>query len=85
MSDLEELLVQTISLAAASEGVQDPGPFEFSDDPHVLLDQLSALSPLTAFDRQQVLEATTTSEQIQRLHDALSDKCLLLRAQLGET
>lgn len=85
LTDLEELLVETIRLAAASEGVENPGPFEFSDDPHLLLDQLSALSPLTAFDRQQVLEASTTTDQIRTLHAALIDKCVLLQAQLGET
>ena len=85
LGDLEDLLVETIRLAALDEGVENPGPFDFSDDPHMLLDQFSALSPLTAFDRQRVLEAATTSDQIERLREALTDKCVLLRAQLGET
>lgn len=84
LDDLETLLVETIALAAARAGVETPGDLDFSEDPQVRLDQLSALSPLTEFDRQGVLEAATTSEQIARLTDALAGKQELLRAELDE-
>lgn len=84
LDDLESLLVETIELAAAQAGVEAPGELDFSDDPQVRLDQLSALSPLTEFDRQGILEATTTSEQIDRLTDALVGKQELIRAELDE-
>jgi Lon protease-like protein len=85
LDDLEELLVETIGHAARQEGVDLPGPFEFSSDPLTRLDQLSALSPLTAFDRQLVLEASTTANQIDALQNALTEKLTLLQAHLGES
>ena len=84
LDDLETLFVETIGLAARAAGVEAPEPFELSDDPRVRLDQLSALSPLNDFDRQRVLEAPTTSDQIRLLTEALEDKQLLVRAQLDE-
>ena len=82
LDDLETLLVDTIGLAATAAGVEVPGPLEFNSDPQQRLDQLSALSPLTAFDRQAVLEAATTADQIAILHDALREKAMLLRSEL---
>lgn len=85
-SDLEDLqrdLLQTIGLLAEAEGVELPAEFEFADDVRVRLDQLCAVSPLTEFDRQAVLEADTTSDQIRLLSEALETKRMLLRAQLG--
>jgi Lon protease-like protein len=82
LDELEALLVETIGLAAKAAGVDVPGPFDFNTDPHQRLDQLSALAPLTAFDRQGVLEAATTADQIAILHDALREKAMLLRAEL---
>ena len=78
--DLEALLMDVLSLAADRGGVELPEDFGFSADPHQKLDQLSALAPLTEFDRQAVLEASTTSEQIGLLADSLEGKLLLLRA-----
>lgn len=85
LDELEELLRETIRLAAAVEGSREPAQFTLSNTPGVRLDQISGLSPLTSFDRQRVLEAATTSEQIELLNSSLDDKCLLLRAQLGGT
>ncbi len=82
LDDLEELLVATLALAAASVGVELPDEFDFSDDPRLRLDQLSALAPLTEFDRQAILEAATTSRQIALLSEALNDKQVLIRAEL---
>lgn len=82
LDDLEELFRTTMTLAAARAGVELPDPLEFSDDPLVRLDQLSALAPLTEFDRQSVLEASTTSQQIALLSEALADKQVLIRAEL---
>lgn len=82
LDDLEELLLATMSLAAESAGVELPAAFDFSDDPRVRLDQLSALAPLTEFDRQSILEASTTSRQIALLSQALADKQILIRAEL---
>ncbi len=81
--DLEALVRESLALAAAQRGVDMPEDLAFSADPHQLLDQLSALSPLTEFDRQRVLEASTTTEQITRLTTALDEKLLLLRS-VGE-
>lgn len=82
LDDLQELLLATIELAARSVGVDPPESLDFSNDPQTRLDQLSALSPLTEFDRQKVLEARTTSRQIALLSEALSEKQLLIRAEL---
>lgn len=84
LDDLEDLLVATIEMTARAAGVEPPEPFDLSSDPLIRLDQLSALSPLTDFDRQHVLEASTTSEQIDRLTDALEGKQMLVRAELDE-
>lgn len=82
LDDLQDLLLATIELAARSVGVDPPESLDFSNDPQTRLDQLSALSPLTEFDRQKVLEARTTSRQIALLSEALSEKQLLIRAEL---
>jgi Lon protease-like protein len=82
LDELEALLVETIELAAKASGVEVPGPFDFNTDPQQRLDQLSALAPITAFDRQAVLEALTTADQIAILHDALREKAMLLRSEL---
>ncbi len=82
LDDLQDVLLATIELAARSVGVDPPESLDFSNDPQTRLDQLSALSPLTEFDRQKVLEARTTSRQIALLSEALSEKQLLIRAEL---
>lgn len=79
---VQELVMRTLDLAARNAGVAMPDELEFSSDPQTRLDQLSALAPLTDFDRQAVLEATTTRDQIERLSESLADKQLILRAQL---
>ena len=83
LDELEELLIETLREAARLAGTDAPEDFGFSSEPQQRLDQLSALAPLTEFDRQQILEATTTSSQIALLQDALEGKLLMLRA-IGE-
>lgn len=82
LDGIEELLRRTLDLAARSAGVTPPDELEFSSDPHTRLDQLCALAPLTDFDRQAILEAQTSRDQIEKLSAALTDKQLILRAQL---
>ncbi len=82
--DVEAALLEVITLTAKDAGVEVPGDLVFSTDPHEHLDQMSALAPLTDFDRQSVLEATTTADQLGLLHERLEDRLVLLRAQLGE-
>lgn len=85
-SDLDALggeVTRTINLMAEVAGRVAPEPHEFSSDPRTRLDQLSAVAPLSEFDRQRVLEAPTTNDQVTLLREALADKQLLLRAQLG--
>lgn len=85
LDELRELFITTIGLMARQTGVDVPSEYDdLATDPRERLDQLSALSPLTDFDRQQVLEAATTADQITTLRMALTDKVTLLRAQLGE-
>lgn len=82
LADLQALLLETIKASAArsgSESMNDSKDFGFSADPHQLLDQLSALAPITEFDRQKVLEAETTSDQIELLSTALEDRLVVLR------
>jgi Lon protease-like protein len=85
LGELEASLMATLRLLAKLANQEAPESYEFSVDPRVRLDQLSALAPLTEFDRQSVLEAKTTSEQIAILGDALEHKRFLLQAQQGET
>lgn len=80
LDDLEELLLETISATAASGGYAFDRELEFSPDPLQKLDQFSAVSPLVEFDRQRVLEANKTSEQIERLTEALTGRLQVLRA-----
>ena len=87
-SDLDGLaseVATTINLMARVAGVPAPAQQRFSEDPRPRLDELSAIAPLSQFDRQRVLEATTTNDQISLLREALQDKQLLLQAQLGQT
>ncbi len=85
LDDLHELFQTAIGLMSRQAGVAVPDEYDqLATDPLVRLDQISALSPLTDFDRQRVLEADTTADQIATLHSALTDKVTLLRAQLGE-
>jgi len=83
LGDLESELMKTLRLTAQTAGVEAPERFEFSDDVLTRLDQLSALAPLTDFDRQEVLVAESTSEQMSTLSLALQTKQMLIRAQLG--
>ncbi len=80
LDDLEELLMETLRVAARLSGSELPEDFGFSGEPMQRLDQFSALAPLTEFDRQQILEAQTTSTQIALLSDALEGKLLMLQA-----
>ena len=84
LDDLESSLQETIDLLVKASGAEAPEPYAFASDPHVRLDQMSAVAPLGDFDRQQVLEAPTTSQQMLILSGALEDKQMLLRAQLGQ-
>jgi Lon protease-like protein len=85
LGELEASLMATLRLLAKLANQEAPKSYEFSVEPHVRLDQISALAPLTEFDRQSVLEASTTSEQIAILGDALEHKRFLLQAQQDET
>ena len=82
LDGVEELLMRTLDLAARNAGVAPPDGIQFSSDPQTRLDQLCALAPLTDFDRQAILEAQTSRDQIEKLSAALADKQLILRAQL---
>jgi len=84
LSDVEALLTETIALLTQQAGIPTPDPYVFDADPHMRLDQMSALAPLTDFDRQQLLEAATTTDQISQLATALEEKLVMLHAQLGE-
>ena len=84
LDDLESSLQETIDLIVSASGAETPEPYAFDRDPHVRLDQMSAVAPVGDFDRQRILEAATTSEQMARLSSALEDKQMLLRAQLGQ-
>ena len=79
LADVQSLLLDVLSTVAARNGVQLPDDFGFSADPHQHLDQMSALAPLTEFDRQHVLEAVSTTDQISRLTDALEGKRIIMR------
>lgn len=80
LEDLEQLLRETMAATALQLGGEVPADLVFSNDPQQKLDQLSALSPLIEFDRQHVLEATSTSEQMHRLTNALDGKLAMIRA-----
>ncbi len=80
IDDLEQLLRATVGAAAEYAGVAAPEGITFSNDPQEKLDQLSALAPISEFDRQQVLEAPNTQTQIGRLSVALDDKLFMLTA-----
>lgn len=83
LEDVGEMLREVIEMLAAKQGVDVATDYDFSDEPLVHLDQLCALAPLTDFDRQFILEASTTRDQMERLSDSLQDKRALLEAQLG--
>ncbi len=80
---IEDSLRESMTIMAAEAGVEIPEDLGLADDPHVRLDQLSAMAPLNDFDRNRILSATTTLEQTDRLVAALDDKLAILRAQLG--
>ncbi len=84
LAQLEADVIETITMITTAAGV-DEGEvqYQFSDDVLVRLDQLSAVAPVSDFDRQHVLEAGTTSEQMAVLSAAIANKQMLLRAQLG--
>ena len=77
LDDLETLLRETLALAL--EGSELP-ELRFSTDPLAHLDQLSALAPVSTFDRQQILEAETSTAQIERLRASLSERKEMLEA-----
>jgi len=83
LTDVESTLRELIATMAEQAGADIPDNLEFSTDPHEHLDQMSALAPLTDFDRQRILEASTTTEQIERLATGLDDMLMLIRSQLG--
>lgn len=79
--DTAEMAVrESIVVSLEIAGVDEVPELVFSDDPTERLDQLSAIAPLSAFDRQRVLEASTTREQIEALNSLVQDKLALLRA-----
>lgn len=80
LESAEMTVRESIAVSLEIAGVQQEPSLTFSDDPLERLDQLSAISPLSAFDRQQILEATTTDGQIEALKALVEDKLDLLRA-----
>lgn len=81
---LEESVFETLRLVSAIDGSDPSDRPELSVDPLVRLDQLAALAPLSAYDRQRILEATSTVELIRLLDEALVEQQLILGAQLGD-
>lgn len=77
LDDLEALLLETLALAVPAESLAE---LTFSADPLTRLDQLSAVAPIPTFDRQQVLEAETSTSQIELLEQALRDRRDVLEA-----
>ncbi len=80
----ETLVIEALQLASRLTGQSLPDLAGLSDDPLVRLDQLSALAPLAMFDRQQILEATSTTSQLSALHEALELRVMLMTAELDE-
>lgn len=81
LDDVETLLTKTRAAVAEHGGVEPPDSVSLSADPQQKLDQMSALAPLGEFDRQRILEAATTREQIALLSQLLDDKLFLLTAE----
>lgn len=81
LDDLEFILDKTLRVGAELVGADVPDLSMLSRDPLDRLDQMSAVAPLTTFDRQQVLEAATTDRQIDLLISALTDKFDLLASE----
>ena len=79
LEDVERLLRDTIELALGDEPVPD---FDLSDDALTRLDQLSARAPVATIDRQRILEAETSTDQIALLREALDDRRGVLSAML---
>ena len=71
LDDLERLLLETLALAVPDDSLSE---LSFSADPLTRLDQLSAVAPISTFDRQRVLEAETSALQIDALDRALRDR-----------
>lgn len=84
LAPVETLVVEALQLASRLTGQDIPDLSGLADDPLVRLDQLSALSPLATFDRQSVLEATSSTAQLATLADALELRIVLMTAELGE-
>jgi len=80
LDDLESVLRETLSLAIPEDS---PVEISFSVDPLTRLDQLSAVAPISTFDRQQVLEAETSAAQIDTLDRALRGRREVLTAVSG--
>lgn len=80
LDDLESVLRETLSLAIPEDS---PVEISFSVDPLTRLDQLSAVAPISTFDRQQVLEAETSAAQIETLDRALRGRREVLTAISG--
>lgn len=78
LDDLHALLDNTLRVGAELVETDPLDLSQLSVDPLERLDQMSAVAPLTAFDRQRVLEATSTDRQIAILMQVLSDKYELL-------
>lgn len=84
LAAIEATLTELIAAIAEQSGADAPEDLSFSADPHQHLDQMSALAPLTDFDRQAILSAATTSEQIELLETGLTDMLHLIQSQVGK-
>jgi Lon protease-like protein len=82
LAPVEALLSTAFELTERLSGQPGQDLAALSTDPSTRLDQLSALAPLATFDRQSVLEASTTSAQIAVLSEALDLRIMLLQAEL---
>ncbi len=72
-------------MALASELGADTAEVDLSvaDDPSIGSFQLAALSPVTAFDSQRMLEAPTPEERLRLVIDALADRVEILKTRLA--
>lgn len=82
LAPVETRLMEALELVSRISGQPVQDLSGLAEDPLVRLDQLCALAPLAMFDRQQILEAETSSSQLGVLAEALELRIMLLQAEL---
>ncbi|MGI9608068.1 MAG: LON peptidase substrate-binding domain-containing protein [Acidimicrobiales bacterium] len=85
LDGVQSLLDDLMAIAVERSGQEVPDEWGFSNDPSTKLDQMAALAPIATIDRQRVLEARNTADQIVRLEKGLTDRLELLRLDLGQS